>query len=101
MAPIPKPNSVKSRQLKESRPYDMRYKGATDYSRNPNTIRCRNRVARMTPYDKECFLANTGDYKAYTKAWRDFQKKAIYKNASIDEQKEMLKTIRDDIMNQR
>ncbi|KAI1329999.1 hypothetical protein F5Y16DRAFT_396864 [Xylariaceae sp. FL0255] len=64
-----------------------------EYSKNPNTIRVRQRQRGMTPYQRAVDGAMSADKKAVSAAWRTLHNDPVYAYASAEKRSEMLDAI--------
>ncbi|KAI1407917.1 hypothetical protein F5Y13DRAFT_205594 [Hypoxylon sp. FL1857] len=72
-----------------------------EYSTNKNTIRARQRKARLNPYQRETEQAKAADHKSVTRALKIHSNTDTFKMATDDERKMLLESIKQEVMEQR
>ncbi|KAI0839347.1 hypothetical protein F5Y06DRAFT_303087 [Hypoxylon sp. FL0890] len=72
-----------------------------EYSKNKNTIRARQRKARLDPYRREVEQAKAADQKSITRAWKIHAGTNTYQMASEEEKEMILENVKRDVMEQR
>ncbi|KAI0542804.1 hypothetical protein GGR58DRAFT_452051 [Xylaria digitata] len=78
-----------------------RRKAPHEYSTNPNTIRVRQRNARLTPYQREVERAKSNDLKAVSCAWKERVKTETYEAAPEHRKKKILEEVEQEVMDRR
>ncbi|KAI1298097.1 hypothetical protein F5Y03DRAFT_275217 [Xylaria venustula] len=78
-----------------------RLKAPHEYSQNPNTLRVRQRNARLTPYQRALEQAKANDHKAIAAAWKERANTESFQEASPDEKDRILKSIEKAILDRR
>ncbi|KAJ3564145.1 hypothetical protein NPX13_g7946 [Xylaria arbuscula] len=78
-----------------------RHKKPHEYSTNPNTVRARRRISRLTPYHREVERAKQNDTKAVSAKWKACAKSPSFQAASEAIKNRVLATVEQEIMAER
>ncbi|KAF2967039.1 hypothetical protein GQX73_g6547 [Xylaria multiplex] len=76
-------------------------KAPDEYSTNPNTVRVRQRNAKLTPYRRDVERAKGNDLKAVSSAWKERVKSETYEAASEHMKKKILEEVEQQVMERR
>ncbi|RWA04028.1 hypothetical protein EKO27_g11075 [Xylaria grammica] len=76
-------------------------KAPHEYSTNPNTLRVRQRNARLTPYRRDVERARSNDLKAVSGAWKERMKTETFQAAPASQKKKILDNLEKEVMDRR
>ncbi|KAI0975653.1 hypothetical protein F4678DRAFT_483897 [Xylaria arbuscula] len=79
----------------------QKQKAPHEYSQNPNTMRVRQRNARLSPYQRALEQAKANDHKAVAAAWKERANTESFQEASEDEKGIILKSIEKAVLDRR
>ncbi|KAI0909243.1 hypothetical protein F4824DRAFT_461116 [Ustulina deusta] len=85
----------------ESTPPAQKRKAPHEYSTNANTLRVRQRNAKLTPYRRAVERAKSNDLKAVSTAWKARIKSESFQEVSESMKQTILEEIENDVMNRR
>ncbi|KAI0111141.1 hypothetical protein GGR51DRAFT_569207 [Nemania sp. FL0031] len=84
-----------------SSPTGKKRKAPHEYSTNANTIRVRERNAKLNPYRRAVERAKSNDLKAVSVAWKQRTDSESFQAASESEKKRILENVEKEIMDRR
>ncbi|KAI1419761.1 hypothetical protein F5Y12DRAFT_720359 [Xylaria sp. FL1777] len=85
----------------QSGPSSRKGKAPHEYSTNANTVRVRQRTARLTPYQLSVERARSNDLKAISAAWKDRVKSENLQQFSEIKNRKIFEEVKSDVMDRR